>query len=301
MRYDGEEYFYVFNIFGDVINLLDDSGFIVVEYRYDSFGNIIYQTSGTLAEANPYRYRSYRYDEETEYYYLQSRYYNPETGRFINADGMMSASNTVLGTNMFAYTENNPVMRTDPSGYLCLSYADSILDGCTLRGGGDGLGLVVYYALQYATVTVKTAMVVVTGLLIYDSMTDDQDNLSDQIVSIAESTSTNYTNRYKSKYIVYLLVDAGGTAFYVGITRNWNKRKTVHAKTYDAIYPGFQGIFVVENVSLAQARVIETGLIATFLAKDYFLHNVMLSVSNKRYSTRFIASAIESEFYLLWE
>ena len=138
MRYDGDEYFYVFNIFGDITNLLDENGNSVVEYRYDSFGNIIFQTSGTLAEANPYRYRSYRYDQETKYYYLQSRYYNPESGRFINADGMLSASSSVLGTNMFAYTENNPVMSTDPDGYqLCLLSSDQIVNstGCLGPGG----------------------------------------------------------------------------------------------------------------------------------------------------------------------
>lgn len=54
---------------------------------------------------------------------MQSRYYNPETGRFINADGMLKASHTVLGHNMFTYTENNPVMHTDPSGY-CLANAN---------------------------------------------------------------------------------------------------------------------------------------------------------------------------------
>lgn len=118
MIYNGTEYFYVFNVFGDITHLLDSNGNVVVEYRYDAYGNIKYKTpSSQLADANPYRYRGYRYDEETNLYYLQSRYYNPETGRFINADGMLKASNTVLGHNMFTYTENNPVMNTDPTGY----------------------------------------------------------------------------------------------------------------------------------------------------------------------------------------
>ena len=120
MRYNNTEYFYVFNVLGDITYLLDTNGDIVVEYSYDSYGNITYQTSSTIAEANPYRYRGYRYDEETGYYYLQSRYYNPETGRFINADGMLAASSTILGNNMFAYTENNPVMYVDPTGEIGL-------------------------------------------------------------------------------------------------------------------------------------------------------------------------------------
>lgn len=116
--YNGIEYFYIFNVFGDVTHLIDSSGNVVVEYRYDAYGNLEYKTpSSILADVNPYRYRGYRYDEETKLYYLQSRYYNPETGRFINADGLIKSSDSVLGFNKFAYVGNNPIMKTDPSGY----------------------------------------------------------------------------------------------------------------------------------------------------------------------------------------
>lgn len=139
MRYNGTEYFYMFDVFGNVSYLIDSSGYIVVEYRYDSYGNITFQTSSALADANPYRYRGYRYDQESGLYYLQSRYYNPETGRFINADGMLKASNTVLGHNMFTYTENNPVMNTDPTGYIyCFMNANQDVNSNGCIGGGRG-------------------------------------------------------------------------------------------------------------------------------------------------------------------
>ncbi|MGD9909804.1 MAG: RHS repeat-associated core domain-containing protein [Candidatus Izemoplasmatales bacterium] len=128
LNVNGIEYFYIYNIFGDVSYLVDTSGVTVVEYRYDAFGNITYQTPGTLSELNPYRYRGYRYDVESGLYYLQSRYYNPETGRFINADGLLKASNTVLGHNMFSYTENNPVNFVDFGGY-CYDWTDEDGDG----------------------------------------------------------------------------------------------------------------------------------------------------------------------------
>jgi RHS repeat-associated protein len=127
LNYNGTEYFYVYNALGDIVKLLNTSGQVVVEYRYDAYGNILYQTSGALATANPYRYRGYRYDEETKLYYLNSRYYNPQTGRFLNADGILKASDSTLGFNMFAYVENNPVVRTDPSGY------------CIADANGDGM------------------------------------------------------------------------------------------------------------------------------------------------------------------
>jgi len=87
-----------------------------ISYTYDPWGKII-SSSGTLADINPLRYRGYYYDSETGFYYLQSRYYDPEIGRFINADSYASTDATgLLSTNMFAYCENDPVNKSDPSG-----------------------------------------------------------------------------------------------------------------------------------------------------------------------------------------
>ncbi|MDR1630579.1 MAG: hypothetical protein LBS36_10275 [Oscillospiraceae bacterium] len=82
----------------------------------DANGNKITDPSH-IGNVNPIRYRGYYYDTETGYYYLQSRYYNPEWGRFLNADALFAAGNNLTGTNMFAYCLNNPVMFCDPSGY----------------------------------------------------------------------------------------------------------------------------------------------------------------------------------------
>ena len=75
----------------------------------------------TLGTINPLRYRSYVYDTETGYYYLQSRYYDPEIGRFINADALVTTGQGLLGNNMFAYCLNNPVNGSDPCGN-CMHY-----------------------------------------------------------------------------------------------------------------------------------------------------------------------------------
>ena len=72
--------------------------------------------ASTLGEANPLRYRGYVYDTETKLYYLQSRYYDPELGRFINADAYTATGQGLLGNNMFAYCGNNPVNFSDPTG-----------------------------------------------------------------------------------------------------------------------------------------------------------------------------------------
>ena len=117
--YNGTMYFYVKNLQGDVVRIIDLSGTEVASYVYDAWGNIK-DTKGepTIREINPIRYRGYVYDTETGLYYLQSRYYDPLTGRFLNADVYDDTqSGTPLSTNMFAYCENNVVMNMDNKGY----------------------------------------------------------------------------------------------------------------------------------------------------------------------------------------
>jgi RHS repeat-associated protein len=102
-----------------VLQVFNSSNTIVAEYTYDSWGNILSAT-GTQASVNPFRYRGYYYDEETGFYYLQSRYYDPEIGRFINADGVISTGQSIIGFNMFAYCNNNPINHVDAAGYFPL-------------------------------------------------------------------------------------------------------------------------------------------------------------------------------------
>ena len=115
-----QTYYYVLNLQGDVVKLIHYiPGFeyeSVATYEYDAWGNIV-SSSGRLAEINPLRYRGYYYDNETGFYYLQSRYYDPANRRFINADTYSTTDpGDAIGCNMFAYCGNNPVMRNDYSG-----------------------------------------------------------------------------------------------------------------------------------------------------------------------------------------
>ena len=117
MTYNGTVYYYTTNLQGDVISLERADGGSGAQYAYDAWGNII-AMSGTLAELNPLRYRGYVYDQETGFYYLQSRYYDPAIGRFINADNVISyAGHSLLGCNVFAYCFNNPVNMSDDSAH----------------------------------------------------------------------------------------------------------------------------------------------------------------------------------------
>ncbi len=118
IEYDGDVYYYMYNPQGDVIGLFDENLNVVVEYTYDSWGNVSITGSrkDNLGKANPFRYRGYYYDEESGMYYLNSRYYHPEIGRFINADGYVQTGQGILDKNMFAYCMNNPVNYVDPYG-----------------------------------------------------------------------------------------------------------------------------------------------------------------------------------------
>jgi RHS repeat-associated protein len=121
LKLNGAEYYYIRNGQNDIIDILDFNGDVVVSYSYDTWGKLL-SITGILADTvgvkNPYRYRGYMYDTETGLYYLQSRYYDPEIGRWINADIMVDNGMGILGTNMYGYCINNPVNMIDDSGEI---------------------------------------------------------------------------------------------------------------------------------------------------------------------------------------
>ena len=99
---------------------------------------------GTVGKYNPIRYRGYVYDTETQLYYLNTRYYNPDMCRFINADGYVSTGQGLTGSNMFAYCGNNPVNRLDPAGEI--TYSIGIGGSAAFVGGGSySISIVVDY------------------------------------------------------------------------------------------------------------------------------------------------------------
>lgn len=112
-------YYYVLNAQGDVVKLIAPSGSVYAEYTYDAWGNIL-DSSGSLRNTNPLRYRGYYYDKETGFYYLQSRYYDPVVKRFLNADSYASTGQGFLGYASFSYCNNNPVISIDTEGTFSL-------------------------------------------------------------------------------------------------------------------------------------------------------------------------------------
>lgn len=123
-----QRYYYLYDLQGDVTAIFDHSGSCVAKYTYDVWGTIVAITDGSgndvlgnaahVGNVNPIRYKGYYYNVETGLYYVSSRYYDSEIGRFVNADSQLNDCEGPLGYNMFAYCMNNPVMYSDPTGHL---------------------------------------------------------------------------------------------------------------------------------------------------------------------------------------
>ena len=148
---NGTAYYFVKNLQGDVTAMVTEFGEIIGKYTYDAYGYCypVKDASGNTitdethpAMLNPFRYRGYYYDVETKFYYLNTRYYDPEACRFINADGLTTTGVGFDGNNMFAYCRNEPVARIDIFGSADTNveeqFDDDVEVAPTIPGGGGG-------------------------------------------------------------------------------------------------------------------------------------------------------------------
>ncbi|MEA4827261.1 MAG: RHS repeat-associated core domain-containing protein [Clostridium sp.] len=165
MNLNGTEYYYIRNAQGDINGLYDKTGAQVVSYTYDSWGKLI-SIDGSLKDSagvkNPYRYRGYRYDSETGLYYLQSRYYSPEWGRFINIDSYIGTLGELLSHNMFGYCNNNFVNLLDSNGENGISAFISLV--------GTMVSTAVEVVAVATPVVVVGAAVLCTSILVYEGI-----------------------------------------------------------------------------------------------------------------------------------
>jgi RHS repeat-associated protein len=135
-NYNEVDYYYLRNTQGDITSIINRNGIEVARYTYDAWGNHVVNnlTEDNIGNINPFRYRGYYYDKETQLYYLNARYYDPEVGRFISQDNISYlAPETINGLNLYAYCGNNPVMLSDSSG--CSPWYSWLISGLQLAGG----------------------------------------------------------------------------------------------------------------------------------------------------------------------
>lgn len=176
----------------DFVAIANEYGDLVAEYTYDAWGCVLYINEylhDCIGAINPIRYRSYYYDGETGFYYLQTRYYDPAIRRFINADGYVNANGDILGFNMYTYCGNNPVMGYDPTGevnwkniaiaFVAVAFATAIV-AITVSTAGLGTAAVAGAIIGGATSG--------TAEIIHQCNTKGSDNLDFNDVFI-ESTA----------------------------------------------------------------------------------------------------------------
>lgn len=235
-----KSYIYIKNLQGDIIEILDEQFNLVVKYNYDGWGNVLSVTdaNGTqitdqnhIGNMNPFRYRGYYYDTETGLYYLQNRYYNPEWGRFLNADGILN--DTTLGKNLYAYCDNNPINNADNEGTFAITISVTV----------SSMLLVGFKAALYAVATYATVIA------------------ADKVIKKVE----NKPKKEEKSHTVYeLKKEKSEKIVYVGRTVNKDARKAYHQKTK----PGNEFIVVKEGLTKEEARGLEQILIIQYSTKE---------------------------------
>jgi len=177
----GVDYFCRKNLQGDIIAILDANGNVLAKYVYDAWGNhkvytsadtLIYDSqnpssanSSHIGCINPFRYRSYYFDSETGLYYLNSRYYDPQVGRFINADSIdYLEPENIQGLNLYSYCYNNPISYIDPTGHFVTSLLLALTIGAVLGGVYGGVSAVANGQNVFVGIAIGAVVGGLTGL-----------------------------------------------------------------------------------------------------------------------------------------
>ena len=166
-EYNGQKYFYRKNLQVDIIGIYDSCWNLLGLYEYDAWGNLLSQVGSEILNINPFRYRGYYYDAETGLYYLNSRYYDPEIGRFISPDSLdYLEPETCNGLNLYAYCGNNPVMFFDPTGHLILSLIVVAVTGAVFSAVSSiFVQLVTTQTVNWGQVGISSLFGAISGLL----------------------------------------------------------------------------------------------------------------------------------------
>ena len=275
-KYNNNDYYYHKNIFDDIIGIYDSNYNEIVTYEYDSWvfiKNITDTSNINLGNINPFRYRSYYYDNETQLYYLNSRYYNPKTGRFISSDKILFSNKDILSCNLYQYTSNNYINSRDYSGSSSIAIADKwkeIQDGIVAIGSAvSTLGVSASGFL--GTVLPIVGLVGLTAAIGYAAYK-------------YTPSESNDDNQNTKKHTVYTLKDKNNTVQYVGRTTDVEKRKAAHRAN-----PAKSNLIMTEvatNLNYPEARGIEQLLIEkyTTLNRNNPMNNQIngISIKNKK-------------------
>lgn len=272
-KYNNELYYYKKNYQGDIIGIYNSNYELIVKYRYDSWGNIIsikdnfnndITDVNNIGLINPYRYRSYYFDRETNLYYLNSRYYNPKWGRFINADGLIGLKKERFAYNLYSYCSNNPVIAYDSDGY---AFAETALVGVASTN----------------PIGTAAALIIVCGLYAYSrhSGTISIDFSLD--ISSPFNNKNNKKDDDTKEHAVYCLTRdvRKDTCEYVGRTKNLSQTKIRHQN--NPYRHDLKLRILDENLTYKEARGEEEYFIRKYntLNKGNFVNNQIHGISDR--------------------
>lgn len=238
IKYNNNIYYFLKNIHNDIIGIVNSSGILVGEYRYDAWGNILdiksYDSSNIVA-LNKFRFHSYYYDDETNWYYLKSRYYSPEFKKFVNADAQIISENYTY--NLYSFCANNPINNFDYDGAATGGLFGLIGDvlkktvevaagvgtpGTAASAGSAGFwGVVSTVGTALGYIEAAVAIVGLTAAVGY--------GVKKWADSIDNSPKINPENNYS----VYVLANQKGEAEYVGMTKRPDQREIEHKHSLD--------------------------------------------------------------------
>ena len=226
ITYNGTLYYVQKNFQGDIVALVNQSGDVVAKYVYDAWGNgKVCNASGTentsssfIGNINPFRYRGYYYDVETGLYYLQTRYYDPQAGRFLSPDSVdYIAPDLIGGLNLYAYCNNNPVMYSDPTGQLFSMLLIGALIGFAVNFAISATTqLLTEGEVNWGTAVIDGAFGAVSGALAVTGIGAVATGVINGALSLVNSTiTTGIENNWQFSMIDY--VSIVGSAFASGI------------------------------------------------------------------------------------
>ena len=249
--------YFVLNLQGDVIAIIDSDGAVAVAYEYDPWGKEISHTaSGSDGEKlygyNVLKYRGYYYDAETGFYYVSSRYYDPEICRFINADSSVSGvGGDIRGYNLYSYCFNNPVNMSDPDGNW--PKLSTILK--TVAVVATAVVAVAAVAAVAAPMLATLGASTLATTIASTATTVMAQATAVAAVSVVASASSQKAETRKTKtYSVYFLADENKTTQYVGRVTDsgYNARMKYHRNTR-----GLEPAHRISGLSYQEARGLE--------------------------------------------
>lgn len=301
LEYNGQKYYYIKNLQNDIIGILNSIGEQIVTYEYDSWGNVLSIKDGAgnlitdqsnIGVINPYRYRSYYYDNETGLYYLIFRYYNPEWSRFINADTIIGANKDLISFNLFAYASNNPISLTDASGH---GLWDKICKGAKkikkkVENGVKAVKNTIQKGWEKAKETFNAVVDYVFGFSVTHSVDDREATIASiPGVSVTTGSDTSVSSPVvgRSDSAIHISSDGFGSEIeangkYSNVKLSCNNGEIVEIsaginvkdKTYSVIagvedfdiYVGYQTETTVEEVSVSTYTKLRVNMIFPILA-----------------------------------